>query len=38
MRGEEFDVVRVKFDFFKTDNHSSFYTFDLIQKMMKEIS
>lgn len=32
MKGEEFDVVRVKFDFFKTDNHSSFYTFDLIQK------
>lgn len=32
MRGEEFDEVRVKFDFFKTDNHSSFYTFDLIQK------
>lgn len=32
MRGEEFDVVRVKFDFFKTDNRSSYYTFDLIQK------
>ena len=32
MKADEFDVVRVKFDFFKPELRSRYYTFDLIQK------
>ena len=32
MKADEFDKVHVKFDFFKADSRSMFYTFDLIQK------